>query len=168
MSVREQLLSLCGELQTSMAVLQKILAYYDEFTEENSSNMKTKENGIVISEIASNFYTCLETVFFRISRFFENSLDPARWHKEVLRKMTVTVPGIRERVITDETYRSLSELLRFRHFKRYYFDFDYDWDRLELIMKKIDKVRGPIVKELSDYIVYIESLANEAGVDEVD
>ena len=40
--------------------------------------------------------------------------------------MTWTVPEVRERVISDATYHALSELRRFRHFKRYYFAFDYD------------------------------------------
>ncbi|MEE9307634.1 MAG: hypothetical protein V3V57_08965 [Spirochaetia bacterium] len=42
----------------------------------------------------------------------------------------------------------LEELLRFRHFKRYYFEFDYDWDRLELVRTKFLSVRRRVIEEL--------------------
>ena len=76
--------------------------------------------------------------------------------------MTISITGIRERVITDETHQSLSELLSFRQFKRYYFALNYDWDRLELVIKKFEKVQGPIQREIDEYIRYLETLAEKA------
>ncbi len=46
--------------------------------------------------------------------------------------MILEIEGVRKAVISDETYSNLLEFLKFRHFKRYYFEFDYDWDKLEL------------------------------------
>ena len=162
MSVRDDLFALSGEIQASLAVCDKVLAFYDEFRGKSNSKSRTTENAIIMSDIAERFYTCLETIFVRVGQFFENSIDPTRWHKDILRKMTISIPNIREPVISGATYHSLSELLRFRHFKRYYLEFDYDWDRLELIIKKIDAVRTRVRREIEDYIRYIESLAEEA------
>ena len=50
--------------------------------------------------------------------------------------MTRTIPSGRERVISDTSNVALSELRRFCHFKRDYFAFDYDWERLELVRAK--------------------------------
>ena len=58
-------------------------------------------------------------------------------------QMTLTIPEVRPRVISDATFAALSELRRFRHFKRYYFSFDYDWDRLELVRSKYLACRDP-------------------------
>jgi hypothetical protein len=79
--------------------------------------------------------------------------------------MTLTIRGIRKRVISDRTFRDLEELLRFRHFKRYYFDFDYDWDRLELVGTKFLSVRRPVLEELQGYNEYLEDLARGAEQD---
>ena len=161
MSVRNSLQTLIDETRSSLTVLQNIISYYEKFMTKPESKSHTTENAIIISEVVVSFYTCLETIFIRISQYFENSLDTSRWHKDVLHKMTIPITGIRERVISDETYQSLSELLGFRHFKRYYLAFNYDWDRLELVIKKFEKVSGPVRKEIEDYIRYLEDLVEK-------
>jgi hypothetical protein len=50
------------------------------------------------------------------------------------------IPDIREQVISDETFAILDEFRKFRHFKRYYFSMDYDWDRLNFMRKKFDRL----------------------------
>jgi hypothetical protein len=75
--------------------------------------------------------------------------------------MTLSVPGIRERVISDDTYRDLEEILRFRHFKRYYFDFNYDWDRLELVRKKFLSTCISVREELTAFQEYLYTLVEE-------
>ena len=108
-----------------------------------------------------SFYTCLETAFLRISQFFENALDSSRWHEQLLRAMTRTIPSVRERVISDASYAAHSEWRRFRHFKRYYFAFDYDWDRLELVRAKYLACRAPVRAELAAYSADLQRLAEE-------
>ena len=98
----------------------------------------------------------------RISQFFENALDDARWHEQLLRAMTWTVPEVRERVISDATLAALSELRRFRHCKRYYFAFDYDWERLELVRSKYLACRAEVRAELAAYSAYLQRLARDA------
>ena len=104
-----------------------------------------------------SFYTCLETAF-RGSVSFENALDSSRWHEQLLRAMTRTIPSVRERVISDASYTALSELRRFR---RYYFAFDYDWERLELVRAKYLACRTPVRAELATYSAYLQRLAEE-------
>ena len=148
MGVREDLLTLAEELRASNAVLRKISGFYKSFVAKPDASEQEPENAIILSDIFVNFYTCLETSFLRISQVFENSLDDARRHKDLLSKMTLSVKGIRERVISDASYKALGELLRFRQFKRYYFEFDYDWDRLELVRKKFVSVEDTVSVEL--------------------
>ncbi len=131
------------------------------------SKTKSVENAIILSDIFVSFYTCVETAFFRISQFFENTLDQQRWHRDVLKKMTLTIRGIRERVISEDIYHELEELLRFRHFKRYYFEFDYDWDRLELVRTKFLSVRRRVIAALKDYQDYLEALAECLDIDKL-
>ncbi len=37
-------------------------------------------------------------------------------------------------VFSDESHRLLAELMRFRHFKRYYPELDYDWEKLRCLL----------------------------------
>jgi hypothetical protein len=161
MSIADDLRTLIGEIDSHLAVLKKISDFYDEHSAKAGAREQSVENAIILSDIFVNFYTCIETVFFRISQYFENSLDGTKWHKDVLKKMTLSVPGIRERVISDDTYRNLEEILRFRHFKRYYFDFNYDWDRLELVRKKFLSTRISVREELTAFREYLYTLVAE-------
>ena len=158
----DRLAALAAELRSSLPVLQRIDRFHDEFQRQPHASRRSVENAIILSDVMVSFYTCLETAFLRISQFFENALDDARWHEQLLRAMTWTVPGVRERVISDATCAALSELRRFRHFKRYYFAFDYDWERLELVRSKYLACRDQARADLEAYVAYVERLAEEA------
>ena len=45
----------------------------------------------------------------------------------------------------------LSELLRFRHFKRYYFKLEYDWDRLDFLIAKLRQAHPLVVRDLERF-----------------
>ena len=162
MATADRLAALAGELRAALAVLGRVLAYHDTFSARPGSEAQSTENAIILSDIVVSFYTCLETVFVRISQFFENSLDSAQWHRDLLRRMTHSVTGVRERVLSDESYAALSELLSFRHFKRYYFELDYDWDRLDLVLRKFAIARERVMGEMNRYVGYLEELAETA------
>ena len=161
MEPANRLAALAAELDAALPVLDRINRFYDQIHERTATRQST-ENAIILSDVCVSFYTCLETAFLRISQFFENALDSSRWHEQLLRAMTLTIPSVRERVISDASYMALSELRRFRHFKRYYFAFDYDWERLELVRAKYLACRAPVRGEIAAYSAYLRRLAEEA------
>ena len=162
MASPDRIAALAAELEAALPVLDRINSFYDGFHQQRAGARRTVEDAIIVSDVMVSFYTCLETAFLRISQFFENALDDARWHEHLLRAMTWTVPEVRERVISDATFAALSELRRFRHFKRYYFSFDYDWDRLELVRAKYLACRDPVRGELVAYSAYLQHIARDA------
>lgn len=152
-----ELRELIGEVDKTQSVLDRLGALYDDA--RGGDVDRTLEKAVFLTDVMVNFYTCLETVFFRISQFFESALPKDRWHAELLRKMSLNVPGIREAVLTDETVGLLDELRRFRHFKRYYYSMDYDWDRLDYLGGVFDKVRARIPSELNRFRSFLDRLA---------
>lgn len=153
MSIRGELATLVAEIETSLAVISKIEAYYQEFSTGllNREN-PTRENRIVLAEILVNYYTALESLFLRVSQAFENNLDAARWHADLMEKMTLEIEGVRPRLISDQTRDALRELMRFRHFKRYYLEFDYDWDKLQFLEKKFNGCRTEVLSEVRFFL----------------
>ena len=119
----EDLLLLIAEIQESQVVLDKLHRLYNTY-EPSFRNLEQRDlrDAVLLSDILCNTYTCCETIFLRISRLFENHLEESQWHKELLKKMRVEIPGIRKALLTHESYQLLDELRRFRHFKRYYSD----------------------------------------------
>jgi hypothetical protein len=69
------------------------------------------------------------------------------------------VPGVRPPVIRDDTATLLAEFLRFRHFKRYYFQFEYDWERLRYLEKKYRDSMALITRDLEDFKAFLGKMA---------
>ena len=52
----------------------------------------------------------------------------------------------------------LYELLKFRHFKRYYFDLDYDWDRLDFLVRKVRQLHPSLGKSLARFVDFLQAV----------
>ena len=72
--------------------------------------------------------------------------------------MSLNIPEIRPAILGKNTHDLLDELLRFRHFKRYYFSFNYDWDKIELIEKKYVKVHPVLKEDIMRFITFLNQL----------
>ena len=161
MKTEEHIAVLKASIQKSRSVLDRLAEYYHEYIEHEMDEKQPKRSdAIVISDILVNYYTCLETMFHRISQFFENNLRPDQWPRDLLEKMALEVPGIRMAVISDNTYALLSELLKFRHFKRYYFELEYDWDKLEFLQKKFLRLQPEVSSDLNAFIRFLDELSS--------
>ena len=159
----ELVAELLQEIKRSRIMLAKIDSFYQEFKEGDLAVLGRKRaSAIVMAEIMVDFYTCLETLFLRIAQFFENSLRKDRWHSDLLHKMTLEIEGIRKAVISDTTYSILSEFMKFRHFKRYYFEFDYDWDKLEFFEKKYKQLKPLLEDDLKSFEDFLRELNRES------
>jgi hypothetical protein len=95
---------------------------------------KTADSVLIPVQILENGYTAVETLLLRISQAFENHLDSRRWHADLLEKMILDIQSIRPRVLSAASYQRLTELMRFRHFKRYYFELDFDWRKVDFLV----------------------------------
>jgi hypothetical protein len=149
---------LIEEIRKLRSALAKIESFYDRTLASDDFAERSQECAIVIADLLAKYYTCLETLFLRVSQFFENNLYRRRWHADLLDKMTLEIPGLRNAVVADSTKANLLELLKFRHFTRYYFDIAYDWDRLLFLTKKMDDLRSPLADDLDQFLLFLNQL----------
>ena len=119
---------------------------------------KTARSALIIAGLLENYYTCAETIFLRISQYFENSLEPERWHADLLQKMTLDIEGVRLHAVASQDVPALYELLRFRHFRRNYFELDYDWDRLDFLVKKVRQLHPGLGQSLDRFESFLRDL----------
>ena len=160
MSANEAVQSLVARIDSTQAVLNRIIDQYDEFLATDFLSLGRKNtSAIVIAELLVDYYTCLETLFLRISQFFENNLSKERWHADLLERMTMAIDGVRIPVVSAEANQSLAELMRFRHFRRYYFELEYDWDKLAFLQKKLAAARTIVPDDLARFRRFLTELA---------
>ena len=148
-----RLTSLIGEINDSLKALDKIETFIVTFEESKiNQGMTGQDQALALCQALGNYYTCIETMFFRISQFFENSLPAERWHQTLLERMRIDIPDMRPAVIRDSTHQGLLELLKFRHFSRYYYELDYDWDKLRFLLLKFNAIRLDVKSEIRTFV----------------
>ena len=119
---------------------------------------RTPISALIVAGLLENYYTCLETIYLRISQSFENKLEAARWHDDLLQKMTLEIEDVRTAAVSDEAFSPLFELLKFRHFKRYYFELEYDWDRLDYLVTKLRQAHPLVTRDLERFVRFAAAL----------
>lgn len=96
-----------------------------------------------VAYLVHNLYTAFEGYFLRIAKHFENSLDDSAWHRELIDRMKIAIPGIRPAVITPDLVEPLDELRRFRHLFRNMYKSRLRKDRVT----EVSEISATIVKE---------------------
>ncbi len=130
------------------AVLKAFLKDQLEVIEKIFKKIKTLEpvdetTTISLGYYLHNLYSAIEENFEQIARTFENTVeDKRKYHRELLRRMTLEIEGIRPKVISKETFKFLDELRAFRHLFRHAYDY-------ELESKKIKELKEKVVNNFS-------------------
>ena len=160
MSDADSIAELMARIENTQRLLERIVAEYRGFLDGDLQTMGRKNtSAIVIAALMVDYYTCAETLFLRVSQFFENDLDANRWHADLLDKMTLRIEGVRDEVIAEQTARWLGELMKFRHFRRYYFELEYDWDKLDYLQKVFAKAHDRLPADLASFKTFLRRLS---------
>lgn len=97
--------------------------------EEEIQNIEPvdKEKTVYLGYSLHNIYCAFEDLFKEIAKTFENQIeDPSRYHRALLKRMTLEVPGIRPALLSRETHKVLDELRRFRHMFRHAYTYELE------------------------------------------
>lgn len=153
---KQSLSLLLGYLTNQMELLKRILKEIDD------TNPSSKENTSHLAYLLHNFYCALEDVFQEIARTFENCIeDPSKYHREILNRMQLDVPGIRPKLLSRESRLVLDELRGFRHIFRHAYDYELDPDKVKSLKHKMLTHWKCLEKDVN---IFIDFLQNAAGI----
>ena len=156
---KESLSLLLGYLSNQMELLGRILK------EVEDTNPTSKEKTSHLAYLLHNFYCALEDVFQEIAKTFENRIeDPSKYHRELLNRMQLDVPGIRPKLLSRESRLVLDELRGFRHVFRHAYDYELDPAKVKGLKHKLITHWKCIEKDIA---VFTEFLHNAAGIKKV-
>lgn len=103
-------------------------------------------------------YTSMENYFLRIAKAFENDLPSESWHRELLDRMQLEIPGVRPALLDKETVRLIDELRAFRHVFRTLYDERLDAERLALLQSRMPRVREEFARAHETFVAKIVAL----------
>lgn len=108
-----------------------------------------------------SFYTGLERVFELIAGELDGGTlgrDEA-WHINLLRQITLELPGVRPPVLRQETARQLDEYRRFRHLIRNIYTTALDPQRMIRLIDSLPSVWQQVGQELNAFAVFLTDLS---------
>jgi hypothetical protein len=116
-----------------------------------------------IGDIVHDFYTGIERVFEKVAPELNGGVPAgAAWHRELLRNMTLDLPGVRPPVLAVGTARALEEFLRFRHLFRNVYGFELDWARLPALLPRVPVVWDATREDLDRFLSFLDAAGRAA------
>lgn len=107
-------------------------------------------------------YGVLENYFLRVSKFFENALTAEKWHKSLVEKMALEIPGVRPALFTEEPAKRLAlELLRFRHLFRNVYGEDLDPEKTSAVQQAAAELAELFSKSHTAFVEKLRAIAGE-------
>lgn len=152
MSRIDDLRLLLGEIERYRSIASRMNGAISQLLKHDIPALgRNSTTAMAAASLIETAYTAVETVLFRVAQCFGNNLSQSRWHTDLLNRMMTPVPGLRPAVVSEQTRSMLDELMRFRHFKRYYFSFEYDWNRLTHLFDVLARTDKALVAELNSF-----------------
>ena len=118
-----------------VAELDSDLSLLDDLTQKNKRAWQRIEgcsaeelDWAALGYAVHNIYNLLENYFLRISKFFENSLDPLSWHRDrdLVQHMLLDIEGVRPALLNRGLAGRIDELRSFRHIFRNIYQSELD------------------------------------------
>lgn len=123
----EGFLTLIAELDGDAAEVERVLAHNARAWERILRGATDPIDWGALGYTIHTLYGVVENYFLRVSKFFENGLPSDRWHRALVEKMALDIPGIRPALFTRITQsHDAAELLKFRHRMRNLYGEDLD------------------------------------------
>ena len=118
MSDRDRLRLLRAQLEEDFRFIHYCSKRHSDMVARASSTSDREMATMAIAYLLHNLYTAIENYMVRIAKQFENTLEDSSWHRELIERMKIEIPGLRPAVISSELEEPLDELRRFRHLFR--------------------------------------------------
>lgn len=108
-----------------------------------------------------NLYGVMENYCLRIAKFFENGIGQDAWHKELLRRMTLSIGDLRPAFLDDEAFLLIDELRSFRHLFRNLYARPLDSQRVRLVQGNVQPAARAFIKAHEVYMGKLMEIAGE-------
>lgn len=110
-----------------------------------------------------NLYNSLESYFLRIAKFFENNIDKASWHKDLINRMMLEIEGYRPALFDRDFAAKADELRCFRHVFRSLYQSSLQPERVLLVNKRVANIDNDFKGYHLAYIDFLDRLYEEYG-----
>jgi len=142
MMKRTEWLALQAEIEADLKDLALVIQEIQEtFAGLPIPQEPSHKDKAALGAFVHSFYNGLENVLKRLAQEVDRSIPTGEgWHRALLRRMSVEVPGVRPAVLRPKTVEALEPYLGFRHFFRHAYTFEIEWEKLKPLVEQAREV----------------------------
>lgn len=145
---KERLVILKSEIETQMREIEKI---YSKIREREKAKGEFALESLAYQ--LHNLYCAYEDLFKIVANTFENKIEgEAKFHLELLKRMILSIQGVRPYLISEETFRLLNNLRSFRHFYRHAYSYELDERKVKIVLEDAYRVSELFKKDIKTFL----------------
>lgn len=129
----ERLRTLMAELDADMKILGVLEGKYEAAKDKLSRIEPDELDYAGLAYTIVNIYNLMENYFLCIARGFENAIEGDRWHKDLVKRMSLEIEGVRPALLETRDVPLIDELRAFRHVFRNIYQGALDIEKLKLV-----------------------------------
>jgi hypothetical protein len=115
------------------ACLQEIEGIYTRIEDRKRKTDKAAMESVGYQ--LHNLYCAFEDLFKIVAETFENHIqDKRKYHQELLKRMAISIEGVRPRLLSQEGFLLLDNLRSFRHLFRHAYSYELDERKLKIVL----------------------------------
>lgn len=124
-----------------------------------------KDDTFVLRATASilhDFYVSVENIFKIICKELDESMpEGSDWHVQLLKQVSMEIPGVRPKVISKKAMLDLDEYRGFRHVFRNVYGFNLNSKRLKDLLANLPQVIKTLEEELEAFVKLLQRVMNK-------
>ncbi|MBI4586533.1 MAG: hypothetical protein HY717_21190 [Planctomycetes bacterium] len=109
------------------------------------------------------WYSAAENLLSRIAHHFGNEIERDEWHKGLLERLKLDVPGLRPPVLSQESFDHLNALRGFRHIFRHAYDYVLRWELMKPNVLRFPAAHQAFLRDLDHFSRFLQQLVSESG-----
>ena len=158
---KSDLLRLVAELDSDFDLLKTLKQKNERAWRRVGQDSSEELDWAALGYTIHNIYNLFENYFLRISKFFENSLEPLSWHRDLIEHMRLDIDGVRPALLNRDLATRIDELRSFRHVFRNTYQSELDPKRVELVQKQLDPTLSAFNKAHKEFLKKLRTVAGQ-------
>lgn len=136
--------------------LDKLIDVHRPLLDKCKSVAPTDIELSALAAMMHSFYTGIENILKRVAVELDGDLPTGKsWHRELLDSMSEP-SAMRGAVLSAELRHRLEEYLKFRHFFRQAYSFQFDWEKLSSLVLACETTLCELEKEMNTFFGRVE------------
>ena len=152
---------LLSELEADIAVLEDLLDKNRLLTRKIEAIEPDEFDWAALGFTIHNIYNLIENYFLRIAKFFENNITKDAWHRNLIDRMALDIPGFRPALLEKGDLAVFHELRSFRHVFRNIYQGQLNEERLEKVNQSVPETVSLLRTAHTRFVTKLKIIAAE-------